>query len=381
MNTLVKERFLYIDYLRLLVIAFVVMLHLAVTYSAIGSWYYYEPVELDALSIVAFALFQSFTQGYTMGFMFLLAGFFVPGTYDRKGFLEFIKGRLFRLGIPTLIYMLVIHPLNTLILSGYYGMESGNLLQAYLHYITSLEFVGSTGPLWFALVLLIFSVIYAFVRRLLPEPAAVERTGKLTTSHVMILILMITAAAFLIRLVQPIGTSILNLQLCFFAQYIILFVVGLKAYRNHWLDQINYKWGVGWLKAALTLGIIAWLAIIFLGDGMTKGLDPFTGGLNWTSFAYAAWESFVAVSMSVGLLALFKERFNQFHKTTKALADNAFTVYLFHAPIIIAICYSMRDIHIAPILKFLIACIVCLPTCFAISHFVIRRVPILKRML
>lgn len=385
MDTIKKERYLYMDYLKLLVIAFVVMLHLSVTYSAIGSWYYYEPAELDTFSLIFFALFQSFTQGYTMGFMFLLAGFLTPGAYDRKGFPGFVKGRLYRLGIPTLLYMLLIHPINSLILSDYYSLGltngSGNMWTEYARYIISLEFIGSTGPLWFALALLIFSIIYALVRLLHPASAAPVGFITLSNRGVFLLIALITLAAYLIRLVQPIGTSVLNMQLCFFAQYIILYMIGIKAYRNHWFDQIDYKWGITWLKAALTLGIIIWIAVICFGGALTKGLEPFIGGFNWTSFAYAAWESFVAVSMSIGLLALFKSKFSGFNRTAAALAQSAFTVYLFHAPIIIAISYSMRNVHLEPLLKFFLACAVCLPACFGISHFVIRRIPLLREIL
>lgn len=387
MNTITKERYLYMDYLRLMVIIFVVMLHLAVTYSSIGSWYYYEFAEQGVLSTVIFALFQSFTQGYTMGFMFLLAGFFVPGAYDRKDFSGFIKGRLYRLGIPTLIYMLIIHPLNSVILSDYYSLgfsgsdASVNMLKEYARYITSLEFLGSTGPLWFALALLIFSTIYALVRKGLPEPAAAENSGKLSNTHVIGLIAIITTTAFLIRLIQPIGTSVLNMQLCFFAQYIILFIVGIIGYRKHWFEHIDYKWGIMWFKAALVPGIIAWFAIILLGGGLTRGFDPFIGGLNWTSFAYAAWESFTAVSMSIGLLALFKEKFSGHNRIAEALSKSAFTVYLFHAPIIIAICYSLREIVLPPLLKFVIACFLCIPVCFGAAHFLLRRIPLLKNVL
>ena len=47
------------------------------------------------------------------------------------------------------------------------------------------------------------------------------------------------------------------------------------------------------------------------------------------------WEAFVCVSMSIALLALFKDRFNSQGPMAKALADNSFTVYLIHIPIII----------------------------------------------
>lgn len=105
-----KERLLYIDNLRLLMIIFVVIMHLAVTYSGFGSWYFKEGKPIGLISVIVFGFYQSFTQGYFMGFLFLISGFFIPRAYDRKGFGKFIKDRFVRLGIPTLIYMLIINP-------------------------------------------------------------------------------------------------------------------------------------------------------------------------------------------------------------------------------------------------------------------------------
>src|ERR1700730_979546 len=106
----VKERLLYVDNLRLMIMAFVVMHHLAVTYSGFGSWYYVEPTHLDTLSNVWFAFYLTFQQGYFLGLLFMIAGYFVAGSYDRKGFGGFVGERFKRLVIPTLIYMVAIDP-------------------------------------------------------------------------------------------------------------------------------------------------------------------------------------------------------------------------------------------------------------------------------
>lgn len=104
----VKERLFYIDNLRLLMIGFVVMHHLAVTYSGFGSWYYNEGRPLNILSTIWFAFYLSFQQGYFMGLLFMIAGYFAAGSYDRKGFGRFVGDRFKRLIIPTLVYMAVI---------------------------------------------------------------------------------------------------------------------------------------------------------------------------------------------------------------------------------------------------------------------------------
>ncbi len=164
MDFTAKPRLYFIDNLRWLMIIFVVLMHVNVTYSMLGGWYYIEKAKLDVFQTIYFGIYGSFTQAYFMGFLFFIAGYFVPGSFDRKGFGTFSKERLIRLGIPTLLYMLVIHPLTIAIL-GHYQHWNLNIPYEYAKYIRTFDFIGSTGPLWFALALLIFSLVYAALRK------------------------------------------------------------------------------------------------------------------------------------------------------------------------------------------------------------------------
>jgi len=47
-----------------------------------------------------------------MGLLFLIAAFFTPGSYNRKGPGLFLRDRFPRLGIPLLICEFIIHPLQ-----------------------------------------------------------------------------------------------------------------------------------------------------------------------------------------------------------------------------------------------------------------------------
>ena len=105
-----NKRLKYIDNIRLLVIIFAVIMHVAVTYSGFGEWGYKEDGQIGAVQTVIFGFYQAFTQGFAMGVMFLIAGYFIPEAYDKKGFSKFIKDRLVRPGIPTLTFMLIIGP-------------------------------------------------------------------------------------------------------------------------------------------------------------------------------------------------------------------------------------------------------------------------------
>ncbi|MBC8061004.1 MAG: acyltransferase family protein [Clostridiaceae bacterium] len=374
-----KERFLYIDNLRLLMIIFVVIMHLAVTYSGFGSWYFKEGRPIGALSMILFGFYQSFTQGYFMGLLFLLSGFFIPGAYDKKGFGKFIKNRGIRLGIPTLIYMLVINPFILYVqLDLNWIRPKPGFISFYVDYTSKFKFLDGSGPLWFAFALLIFSVAYGLVRYVTNSvPNISTKELNFSFKNMILLILLIAICAFLIRLVQPIGTSTWNMQLCYFSQYVILFIVGIFAYRKNLFSRIDYKFGNRCLFCGLLLGFITWLPIMALGGTN----QAFNGGLSLVAAAYAIWESFVAVAMSVGLITLFREKYNHQSKLVKVLSDNSFAVYVFHAPIIIAASQLIKTVTLPPIIKFLILCITCLPICFIFTHIVIKRIPLLKKVM
>ncbi len=375
-----KTRYLYIDNLRLLMIIFVVLIHYAVTYSGIGSWYLMDAGELDAVCTIVFGLFQSFTQAYFMGFLFLISGYFVAGSYDKKGAARFISERLIRLGIPTLIYMLVITPFIIYVLLGN-RWDRPLFPEYYVNYILSLQFLGGSGPLWFALALLIFNCIYVLIRILKKERKTVEKKKLPGMTEVLLLILLISVMAFLIRLVQPIDTSILNMQLCFFSQYVILFVVGVKAGRNDWFSQISYQTGHYFLLTALIPGILFWVLIMIAGGALNGGFSAYKGGLNWQSALYAIWESFISVAMSIGMIGIFQEKYNKQPPLVKVLSDNSFCVYMFHSAIIISVSLLLLPLKLYPLVKFLAAAVIGLPLCFLASNYIFRRIPLLKKVL
>jgi peptidoglycan/LPS O-acetylase OafA/YrhL len=89
----------------------------------------------------------------------------------------------------------------------------------------------------------------------------------------------------------------------------------------------------------------------------------------------------VAVSMSYGLITLYREKLNRSNKFANALSADSFSVYMFHAPLIIGVSILLSKLNIVPIAKFIIAAAVSLPLIFALSHFILRRIPLLKKIL
>lgn len=374
-----EGRWAYLDNLRSFVIFLVVVMHSNVTYSGLGGWYYKEgnPDLLDLPSKFLFGLYGSFTQAWFMGILFFLSAYFAAGSLERRGPGAFVRERLVRLGLPLLLYVFVIDPFIAYFLMNYGNVQALGLGAAYLGYLASWDWVGSTGPLWFAEALLLFCLPYAAWRALKPRRGGPK--GVPSTLTFVVIIAATGLGAFVLRLFHPIGTSVANLQFSFFASYIALFVLGVHAGENHWLEKLSDALGLRWFTAVLAGGIPVWLVIVVAG-GVVSGEARFEGGLNPTSFAYAFWEAFVAIGFSLGLVVFFRRFVGGGGRLSQVLARHSFAVYALHAPVLVALSLVLRD-WVAPAL---VKHAVVAPLAFVLTlglGWLVLRIPGVRRVL
>ena len=377
-----KNRLFFVDNLRILLITLVAMVHLSISYGGAGSWYYKEG-PADRFSSVVLSWHNGTIQSFSMGLFFLIAGYFTPGSYDRKGPRRFLKDRLLRLGIPMLCYDFVIGPLVAYPLIQTGAWPSAGPYRDYLaRYYT--RFHIGTGPLWFVEALLIFAPGYALWRAVARTTApAVERDGRLPGNlTIAAFAVALGAVSFVVRIWLPIGWVFgpLNLQFPFFPQYICLFIVGIIANRRNWLVRIPDSMERLWLCAALLLVFIVFPALIVAGGGLGGDITPFAGGLHWQCFAYAVWEQVTGVAIIIALLVLFRKHLNHQGKLAQAASASAYTAYVIHGPVIILVALAIRHITLYPLLKFVLAVLISVPLCFAFAN-VIRKLPRAKRIL
>lgn len=350
----------------------VVMVHTAVTYSGLGDWYYIENKVRDAGSMIFFGSFGAIMQSFDMSFLFMVAGYFVPLSYDLKGAAKFIKDRLYRLGIPLLVYMLILHQLSYKL-----AYPQVDIVNFYINSIKSLSILSGSGPLWFVLVLLIFTAIYTLLRIYLKKEMSFK-PQKINTINILLLTLIISIPAFLIRIVMPIGSAYMNLQFPFFSAYIVMFIIGIISKRIELFDSIDCRTGVKWLIIIFTIGYAVFGSIMTFGGAISGGTQ-FAGGLTWQSFAFTLWESFSCVAISIGLIGIFRTCFNRQNGFQKFLSDNCFGVYVFHTPILISISVSLKWLVIHPIKKF-----ICVSLCAIVASylftFLLRRFSSMKKI-
>jgi glucan biosynthesis protein C len=373
-------RLFFVDNIRVLLTILVILHHLMIIYAGTGDWIYNEGRE-DVVASALGGWFCATNQSYFMGLFLLISAYFVPGSYDRKGPGRFLKDRLIRLGIPLALYSWVINPLFVWAFS---YRDTGLSFWRYFpgQYFRTSAVIGH-GPLWFVEVLLIFSLVYVLWRlatRSRPPQPVVEAPFP-TNGIIALFALLLGVAGFLVRLAFPMdGYTFgpLNLQFGFFAQYIALFVLGLIAYRRNWLVGLPDKTGRLWLRIAVAL-ILLWAPMMVVNGAINED-QSFKGGANWQALLYAVWESFLCLSMCIGLIYAFRRHLNQTGKISSFLVAGAYTAYIIHTPLITYLASAVRGVMLYPLLKFALVAPVAVLLCFGLSSL-IRKIPYADRVL
>ena len=377
-----KPRLFFIDNLRILLITLVMMIHLSITYGGEGGWYYRDG-QADTLSSILLTWHNAVVQAFSMGLFFMIAGYFTPGSYDRKGPRQFLKDRLLRLGIPMLCYDFIIGPLMAYPLIKVGAEESGGSYLDFLIRYYSTFHIG-TGPLWFVEALLIFAICYALWRAFVKAPsgAVQDETGLPGNLKIAVFILALAGVTFIVRIWLPVGWRFrpLNLQFPFFPQYICMFIIGIVAYRRNWLTRIPDAMGRLWLCTAVVMIVIVAPVLLILGGAIKGNIAPFLGGLHWQCFGYTLWEQLTGVALIIGLPALFRKRLNRQGRPARAMAGSVYTAYIIHAPVVVLLTIAIRNISLYPLLKFAFAVLTAVPLCFALAN-VIRKLPLARRIL
>ena len=352
------QRNLYIDRLRTVMTALVILHHTAITYGAIGGWFWHELSPSGAPSSQLLILFCTTNQAYFMGFFFLLAGYFTPASLERKGYAQFIGDRFLRLGLPLLAFGLILGPLTAAIVN----FAQGNGFWSCIAWLWQhMEFIN--GPLWFTQTLLIFILIYCAWRALAGAPLAQSQRvpRPVPTRRWWLLSALATGiAALAIRQFMPVGQNVLGMQLGYFATYIVLFAVGIAAWRFDWLCQLSWKNA----RTGIIAFVIAWpcmpIGIAVAHALYGPGKSNFGGGLSWTAILYAIWDPFVAWGLIAVWLLVFRARMNRPSTFWTWLNRRAYAVYIIHPPVLVGVSLLLHGWVAPALVKFgvvgLLAC-------------------------
>jgi peptidoglycan/LPS O-acetylase OafA/YrhL len=344
-----KPRLYYLDNLRVVLTVLVIAHHVGQAYGPTGG---YWPVQEEARAALLGPFF-TVNRSFFMSLFFMISGYFVVGAYERSAPRAFVLGRLRRLGIPVLVFA-VLMLLARIFLFG--------------EKIGSWRDVFNAGHLWYLEHLLLFSLAYALWRRIRGAGARTDVSGRPLPGWVAYLAfaLGVAVCSALVRIWSPIDRwfNLLGFFRVAFADVprdLGFFILGVLAHPRGWFERFPTRAGIGWLAVGLAAAA-AWYAYD-LG---------FLGFLSLSETAmdivYPLWESLLCLGMCIGLAVAFREAANTQGALGRWLAANQYSAYFWHPLLIVPLQMAALSVPLGSLGKFALVLVVGIAVVFAWSQ-------------
>jgi hypothetical protein len=296
---------------------------------------------------------------------------------SRKGPRIFARDRLIRLGLPLVVWTLVLWPGAIWVAH----LAAGDP-HSFWWQLTHADPILDTGPLWFVEVLLIYSLIYAGWwywrrRRATAEDSRVvsDRSVPLSGRTLVALAAGISVTTVLVRPVFPAASGqIGQSHLWQWPQFVAMFGLGIVAAQRAWLDPVPDRIRRGCGFAALG-GVVAFcvVAVTMAATGVDGGVlfDP---GLHWARLSLAAVEGPLAVGASVWLLGLAQRRLNgPSGPLRRAMARSAYAAFLLQGVVLTGLMIAMRPVGVPAEIKALTVACLGVAGSFALAWVLVTR--------
>lgn len=374
-----STRRVYVDNLKVLLIAGIIAGHAIASYSDEDFWPYAEMNEVALSSVTQILLYAVVAPATLLmiPLLFLVAGLLTPRSVDGKGAGPFVRDRLLRLGVPFAAYVLLLQPLLM-----YPVHPPGEKPTSYWD-----EFIGAgdqtldTGPLWFVGVLLVFSLAYAAWVGL--RPARSSDAREVTGRGLLALAATVAVVTFLVRLEIPLGGSnkLVGLNLWEWPGCAAVFALGVVGYRNGWLAALPDR--LHRLCRLATLGALTGFAV-FAAVIPIVGMDEdrMWGGWDWPALLFVSLESVLVVFGSLWLLSVAQRHLDRgFRWAGPRVSRSAYGAFMVQVVPLIGLAFALRPVPLPAELKALVLAVASVVASFAVAWLLISSVPGLKRVL
>ena len=131
---------------------------------------------------------------------------------------------------------------------------------------------------------------------------------------------------------------------------------------------------------------LIWLAVGMIASGGIYVAYAFgwwkmaPGGLGLESLLRSNWEAVVAVGLSVGLIAAFRELFDRSNRLLEVMAAASFGAYILHPAIVVSLQTEIADLTLSAFAKFAVVSVLGTAVAFGIAHLA-RKVPGIRAVL
>jgi peptidoglycan/LPS O-acetylase OafA/YrhL len=367
-----SARLVSLDVVRVAVIVMVIVHHAAQPYGPTGGQW---PVT-DSAQSDWFRPFYSVNAAVGLGLLFLLAGYLVPQSYDRKGPRRFLRERWSRIGVPLVVFAFAANLPIALAsqqpdsIGGFMGsMYRDAWAPLYLH-------------LWFLGHLMLYCAGYVIWRRFaVRAPHSWPTPGHRT---ILAFTVGLIAVTWVVRWWYSVDDWVpllwvLPAEPAHLPQYLSLFVLGAMAYRGDWLRKLPSGMGRIWLG----VGVVASACMVTIQMSAPDNWrynELANGGVGWQSMVRSTLEGLICVGLAVGVLVIVRDLVHRPLPLVSAMAATSYAAYLLHVYIVVPIQIAITGPHASALLKFAVVATLAVLLSFGAAHLS-RRAPGIRRLL
>ncbi|GAA4397327.1 acyltransferase [Fodinibacter luteus] len=381
----------YLDNLKVVLIGAIIAIHALLGYaSMVEAWTYTQLREVTLATATQVGLFVVAAPFglFLMALLFLVAGLLTPPSLARKGTSRFVTDRLLRLGIPFVVYVLLVQPVLVYALEHPLGHSTGSFREEYLGTEGRLD----TGPLWFVGVLLLYSLGYAGWRAVRswwtarsPRTAVRQPPGgrrpQITAGTLALVAAVVAPASFVVRLIWPYGSEagFSDLNFWEWPACLAVFLLGTVAADRGWAAAVPTAL-VRRSRTVTLLGVVA-MAVLMAVVGLRDSVEEALGGASWAAGAFAAIDAVLTVFGSVWLLGVAQHRLDRRWRHGPWLSRSAYGAFMLQTPFLLGFAVALRPVGVPAEVKALLVAAAAVACSFAAAWFLIRRVPGMARVL
>jgi Acyltransferase family len=361
-----RPREQWADNLRVAVIAGVIVAHTATSYVVDIPWYYDD--ERTTAGVWPMILSPPALLGglFALGPLFLLAGWFSARSLAHRGPGGLVRSRLLRLGVPLLVFVVLIHPPADYL---------GNIWQehrSFVSYLASTE----VSVMWFVAAVLVFTVAYAALR--CARPAA--RPRPLRPGLLAAAALVIAMSSFAVWQAWPVlGEAFLNLKWGEWPQGAVLFALGVHGAEAGWLQEFPAVLArrLGWVAAAGVAAFLALMLYLVLARGEDQVLAM---GADLPTMAFALLDGVIAVTGTLWFLSWLRRRWPTHGVLLGKAARASYATYVTHPLVLTLVMMAFAWVPLAPEIKFVLVAAAGVAVCFT-AGYGLTRVPGISKVL
>ncbi|MEI8412881.1 MULTISPECIES: acyltransferase family protein [unclassified Kribbella] len=376
----VRRREVYLENLKVVAIAVIIALHGLLSYAgSFDVWWYTEVREVSLSAVTEAVLFVVVGPFglLVIPLLFLVAGQLTVPSLERRGAAAYVRSRLLRLGVPFVVYVVLVQPPVVYALEHRLGVASGSYVREFLGEPAQLDM----GPLWFVGVLLIFSLLYVAWVAVRPRRRAAR---EVTVVSLWVLAAAVAPATYGIRLLFRIGDEGLVSGLNFWEwpACAAMFAVGIVGSRQGWLVAVPERI-VRHSRMATFASAGALVVVMTAGAGVgAVGEENWRGGPSWVALAFATLGSPLTVFGPVWLLGLAQRHLNRrLRWIGPVAARSAYGAFIVQVVVLIGLAVALRPVPAPAELKALVVASAGIAGSFALAWLLIRWVPGLHRVL